>query len=741
MTDIQFQQRSRIDDLPSKKSSCQRQEGMGLVFVFVVSIVLAGLAAFTISVTFSASKTREGWANMSQSGLACESVAELFRNDLVSDYQNSGLTPANWLDEVRNGVRYPSTAPVTYLGFPGIEVVVKRVSESGSGSLWVDIDASTTSSSNANPQGVEQRIKIGSSHFLDFAVLSKDSSCLFCHLNVQGDIGNLSDFNPGWGSRNSGRTSSIDGDIYTSGEAIEGRGHLTGTVNGTDVTGDIYEDYVGEKLPADENANGEIDFPTIHPVIAAQNAKGKLWAGDSSNSNADGSGIWVTPLLGSWDRSSASSLTSAPSDQTGTTWKPADHSVLGSTIEGNVTLVGTDSHPIQISGDVFISGDVVIKGKVSGQGSIYAGRNVYIAGDILYSDGPSAMTNDSDAVTALAQNKDEFRIAARSNVILGDWTYREDDDSLQKMRERQTQTYITSTLNLNDERYFLASDGGISSSELTLIDGKYYDDQGNEIPDTQVITISDSDELTWAEAAGEDEDDVRFDSDLEVSVKPDNYDSVIAPAQVQSDGTLHRWLNQEDFREILGTSTYKDMLYRYPTTDNDDVNSFELGRHGRYLDLLPEDTAYYDRDYYGERGLGQYIKKTDEYVYIVETGSKEWPTHITRVDAFLYGNQRVVGVTPQVDGLVINGGVAAKNIEILAPGRGNLLHWFTPADYGNRIVRRQMSFRDESTPGLHGDLMNGFFLNYDYRLRNGGKGLELMKDSTGDRMFFIRVKG
>jgi len=94
----------------------------------------------------------------------------------------------------------------------------------------------------------------------------------------------------------------------------------------------------------------------------------------------------------------------------------------------NIVLVGTPSKPIILNGPVVVEGDVVIKGTVAGQGTIYAGRNVYIADDIDYKNAPSSPRpsgNNPEAVNNWVranENKDILGLAARENIILGDYT-------------------------------------------------------------------------------------------------------------------------------------------------------------------------------------------------------------------------------------------------------------------------------------------------------------------------------
>ncbi|MDI6735274.1 MAG: Tad domain-containing protein [bacterium] len=95
---------------------------------------------------------------------------------------------------------------------------------------------------------------------------------------------------------------------------------------------------------------------------------------------------------------------------------------------GNIILEGSPSNPIEIHGPVVIIGDVVIKGTIQGTGTIYAGRNIYITSDINYKHAPSSprpASDDPEVVDRWVEankDKDIIGLAARENVIIGDYT-------------------------------------------------------------------------------------------------------------------------------------------------------------------------------------------------------------------------------------------------------------------------------------------------------------------------------
>ena len=94
---------------------------------------------------------------------------------------------------------------------------------------------------------------------------------------------------------------------------------------------------------------------------------------------------------------------------------------------GNMVLIGTADNPVEVSGPVVITGDVVIRGVVTGQGTIYAGRNVYVAGEIEYDNAPTtprpASSSPEDIHTWVTANetRDVVGLAASENIIMGNY--------------------------------------------------------------------------------------------------------------------------------------------------------------------------------------------------------------------------------------------------------------------------------------------------------------------------------
>lgn len=97
--------------------------------------------------------------------------------------------------------------------------------------------------------------------------------------------------------------------------------------------------------------------------------------------------------------------------------------VTGTPDDGVMVLDGTQQ-PIVVEGAVVVRGDLIIKGTVTGQGCIYVGRNLHVAGDIVYDDPPDWDKPDKKPhQTALVnRNRDLVGLAAKGNIVLGDYT-------------------------------------------------------------------------------------------------------------------------------------------------------------------------------------------------------------------------------------------------------------------------------------------------------------------------------
>lgn len=98
--------------------------------------------------------------------------------------------------------------------------------------------------------------------------------------------------------------------------------------------------------------------------------------------------------------------------------KGTDSGLSGVT-DGNVYLHGTADDPIRLDGDIAIDGDLIISGYVLGEGAIRARGNVYVPSDLIYADQGRDTASRTFGSAATGQNN-SLAIAAGGNVVVGD---------------------------------------------------------------------------------------------------------------------------------------------------------------------------------------------------------------------------------------------------------------------------------------------------------------------------------
>jgi hypothetical protein len=570
-------------------------------------------------------------------------------------------------------------------------------------------------------------------------MLTEDVNCMFCHLTVNGDVGSIHALRPGFGTEEaggpcsiagtscgigSGRGSVIDGSVFVRSSITKDMAGAN-MANGTQITGSKNENYTGDRLPRDEN--GITAFPGLDRAIARTSAKGSLAGGTSIRGVAVG------------DTFSGASPVQ----------KVDGH------FDGNLVLVGTPANPININGDVYVSGDVVINGVVEGQGAIYAGRNVYIAGNLLNknrADKPGAgvcqtvTSPDECARKNISAGKDELRLSAGNNIVMGNFTEKDSSGNLLPRRERQAADYFREQFGLAFPDPVLSTADRFvrkgTDEELRAINGGFLDQLGRTVPATSVQRITGN------------------------AV----YENLISPGHTDQTGQFSRWLSDQEYRDMLGYEMVEYGIWRtrfrflngatpiqYKNTGNvtqkidDLVAELEASgfpKNANFTRLLAKriienpgaNQAAYLENFSGTDANGNPVSGTisfdGSYLRVAMREEHDYPTEVTQLDAFLYANSRIAGKLATRGGFV-NGGLIARELGLLAPGRNGYADWLDKLSAADQAkfnlcdrTARPLDSVDDADNNLSKKTCN-YAVNYDHRLRNGGYGFNLYQGTTG----------
>lgn len=739
----------------------------------MITVLFVTAAVLLLAITFSviAMSERRSTASSAATERAiqlADAGSERARRIVVHEFNETFLSIANFLKSVADG-GVDGLAGVKTVLVEDTEVhwQVIGVSDPSAAFGWIDV-ASTARLGNDAVQTVVRRIGFGASSTFNLAMLSETTDCMFCHLRVNGDVGNLVFMRPGWGSESGGGgspNSCSGGDGRGSGGNNSGLGNsvINGNVfaaqditndcttsnrlNGTQVAGVVERFSTNASLPVDLDGDGIADFPPIIREIAIENALGSISAGNGSCMVALGSQYDPAACSGSVN--------------------------LTGTVDGNLVLVGTESNPINIDGDLWVEGDVIISGYVEGLGGLYSGRNVYIAGDVqsvaaAYRVVGSNCVNESGAVMmtqaqmastgfspedacarrSIDDGTDALRIAARGSIIVGDYTEHDEDGNLQSYEKRQSSEFYRQQFDFNGSRRYDRRNG----DELRCSGSTCVNAEGQTVDGTHQVTLN-------------------------------GYDASFRPGHITGGGNFQTWMTDAQYQEILGTEVFDYNNWRWEFNNSDFSNGNNLAavllnlidaglpfaealsvldkrvdfRPGRTLSDTQFDNfiaavwaagyAITDNRSALEQNQGggqfgdndQLDDQGDRYRYhwsgnslrVLYYGEREFETQVNRIDAFLYANQRIAGKT-SMQAMSITGGLVARDLGILAPGR-SLERWTYGDTLSNYFANRRAT--ECSNPGsdyyVYGSEDCALTVNYDHRLRNGGYGYNIIEGRIG----------
>ena len=736
-----------------KQTPPQRQAGIALISVLFITVVVALLIGTYSIVVVSEMKSTRSAVSLTNNAQAADAISERARLAVITTYLSSNYTASNFLLRLREQVKGGSTTFASLKGSQSATVgdatgqwEVRNVSAAGDVYPWVEV-AATAHDANGT-QTVIRRVSFGKNNVFDLAMLSETTNCMYCHLRVKGDVGNLDFFRPGWGSeKESGKNSGagdggsiVYGNAYSAKDVSKDNTNLTPDwrgdrrVNGAIFKKEVFVNYDNEdrKLPVD--AQGNPAFPPIERDVAKANALGsvRVAGGVMYGFNSDGRPSFVPSVNG--------------------------------TYEGNLVLSGgTKENPIVLNKDVYVTGDVVIKGYVTGQGAIYAGRNMYMAGDVITVNPPykpgedkCASITDPDACARLsiADNRDAFRAAARGNIVIGDYTEYDGEGKPLPWDRRQSADFYRDQFGFkgDDKRYFEKGTG----DELKKKGERYFNAENKEVSGSRV---------------------------KEVGAK-DAYDYAMKPGTVTENGSFKPWTSDATYRSFLGEQSYTFNTWR-TNVKRDDYSQKDIEQKLIEARIPPKAAAAIaEKLKKGENGQriefneatrvdcsgnsagrgngngnncteGDKIKGTayiqtdwdnkakkfsdSSSVRVIIDNNQVWETPVTRVDAYLYANQRIAGKT-SMQALAVNGGLVAREIGVLAPGRRTST-WWTGDGHKKSDGTRGNEYKDLLNANNACGPNSGyavpdtedcaFTINYDHRMRNGGYGFNLVQGTIG----------
>jgi len=691
------------------------RKGKGHQGIALITTIFAMVIAFLIVMVFTAStvnQMRGVQTVRSHSKLvqAADGVSEQARLKLINDFQTGNYNVRNYLRTLDT----QAVHQVTLAGGITGKWRVVRVSPPTDPYGWVEVAA--TAQQGQDRQTVVRRVSFGQSQIFKLAMLSETTNCIYCHLRVRGDVGSLEYMRPGWGTEGSSGIgsggheggSTIYGSVYAARDITHDDLDLNSSpkiINGAEVTGSVTTHYSGDMLPSDTDGDGVADFPPINREIARQNALGSLRGGI----------IYGVPL--------GSRINALPTT--------SNVGTVNRVYNGNLVLIGTPSNPIVIDEDIFVEGDVIIKGVVTGKGAIYAGRNLYTAGNVQVANPPDppghgvcAGTSDPDECARLNidAGKDELRLAARGNIVIGDYTERDSNGRLLPTADRQSADYYRAQFGFWSGRRCFDKRNG---DELVKKDGRYYNVDGQRVSGSNVVCRS---------------------ADRDAPVNRDAYSYAFRPGSIQPDGRFKTWMSDALYKQLLGRErmSYNSWRAGYWGWDRDDIKQdlIDSGlpsrlarRLARKLDNRDSGDGTFNMN--GMRGFWRIDGKT---LRIIIDNEREYETQVSKVDAFLYANQRIAGKT-SMKPLAIAGGLIAKELGILAPGRYQawwMKRWYVGDRRYDFLGNPNDPASDCGQPGdpyhVEGTEDCAFTINYDFRLRNGGFGFNLVKGAVGQTM-------
>ena len=143
---------------------------------------------------------------------------------------------------------------------------------------------------------------------------------------------------------------------------------------------------------------------------------------------------------------------------------------------------------------------------------------------------------DECAVKNIAAGKDETRLSAGNNMVLGDYTEQDASNQATSFRDRQSADYYRSQFGLNPGVPRYVKKGSSEELRYDSLNNKYYDQVNREVTPSEVQSFG---------GAG-----------------ADPYRPLIAPGSTDSGGNFKSWLSDAEYQGILGTESIPNNTWR-----------------------------------------------------------------------------------------------------------------------------------------------------------------------------------
>ena len=326
----------------------------------------------------------------------------------------------------------------------------------------------STGSTQDGDRSVVQSVRIGGDQFrgFDFAILANNITCIVCHAEVL-SIEQYLNTDPtlhgtfarakiaaleslmiradGWAG---GAATNIAGSTYTRGRVYDhkqnplnasqiesinfnafpfsnaGKGNLFEDNNGNLLTpqnmvaaeldgNGLFEPFANlyDEYPMDKSAMTDGDLPTSFPPPFPDENGNRIVDDAEFLPFMQAAGGSVTGgVVHALNSGQTYGGTGLPTSSNGTALADGTHT-------GNVILVGTESNPIILNGDIAIDGDLVIQGVVKGKGKFQVRGNTYIVGDVTYADANGEFGQHSSD----PDDENLLGIASGGNIMVGDY--------------------------------------------------------------------------------------------------------------------------------------------------------------------------------------------------------------------------------------------------------------------------------------------------------------------------------